>query len=59
MTTQPVSPSYRHASAGRGSPVVRSTTSHQRLMSSRVFTCKSSREIPFISGMDSGPPTAV
>ena len=42
-----------------GSPVVRSITSHQRVMSSRVFTSSSSSEMPFIRRMDSGPSVAV
>ncbi len=59
MTTQPVSPSYRQASGGRGSPAVRSMTSHQRLTSSRVLGSINSRLMPCIREMDRGPPEAV
>ena len=42
-----------------GWPLVRSTTSHQRAMSSRVFTCISSGLMPCIRGMVTVSPRAV
>ena len=44
---------------GTGCPVVRSMTSHQRVISSLVFTCISSGLIPFIRGMVTVSPGAV